>query len=201
MGTSDTPDLYLSELAGRGEGAEARMLQVGYELLELGELSESENSMPSVTGYVTSVCRTRLLDLMECAGIDHVYYVDTDSIITDSEGARRLRERMALDGGYGLVEKRTIHRLELNGPRQLAVNGNPRAAGIPRSAKRVTHDTYHGETWQGLGEALATGQTGRVLVYEREFHVRGYDRRRRWGADGRTEPYRLTGKLDALTVA
>lgn len=201
MGTSDTPDLYLSELAGRGEGAEARMLQVGYELLELGELSESENSMPSVTGYVTSLCRVRLLALMERAGLDDVYYVDTDSIITNAAGAVRLRHAIAEDGAYGLVEKRAIHRLELNGPRQLAVNGNPRTAGIPRSAKRVTHDTYHGETWQGLGEALATGQTGRVLVYEREFHVRGYDRRRRWLKDGRTEPYRLTGKLDALTVA
>lgn len=192
MGTADSADLYLAKLAGKRERKGAAMLHVGDELLELGAMTEGENSLPQLTGYVTAMCRVRLWELMETAGLDHVYYVDTDSIITDATGGDRLRSRIRADGAYGLMHKRSIGRLELQGPRQLTVDGERRHSGVPKRAIPTGSDEVRGEVWEGFGEALRHGRTGKVLVYERTFKLNGSDHRRRPLPDGDTEPFRLS---------
>lgn len=191
MGTADEPDLYLSRLVGKREPTGARLMHVGQDLLELGQLVEAENSVPAITGWITAECRRRLWDLMESAGLRNVYYVDTDSLIVNAEGRRRLLDRIGHDGGYGLSLKRSIRRLELCGPRNLATDDHLHVSGVPVSARRINSSEYVGDVWQGFGEALATGDVERVVIYERRFAMTGQDQRRKWLPDGTTEPYRL----------
>lgn len=191
MGTSSTADLFLSKLVGKRETTAAAIMQVGRDLLELGALEDHENALPQITGYITAECRVRMLDLIDTAGEQNVYYMDTDSLIVNGAGARRLRLRIARDGAYGLREKAAISRLELSGPRNLTVDEQPRIAGVPRRAERLSQDHYFGSVWQGLGEALATGTPDRVVIHERAFHITATDHRREWIDNGRTRPYRL----------
>lgn len=193
MGTADSADLYLSRIVGKREEKGAQMMHVGTDLLELGALTSTENELPQITGYITAVCRLRLLDLIETAGWENVYYVDTDSLIVNRAGRTALERRLAGDGAYGLVHKRSIRRLELSGPRQLAIDGERRYSGVPKRARQTGSDTVLGEVWEGLGEALRNGHTGTVLVNERTYRLTGSDRRRKWLPDGRTEPISLDG--------
>lgn len=191
MGESTESDLYLSKLTGKREAKAAAIMQVGRDLLELGALEDHENALPQITGYITAECRVRMLDLIDTAGEQNVYYMDTDSLIVNGAGARRLRLRIARDGAYGLREKAAISRLELSGPRNLTVDEQPRIAGVPRRAERLSQDHYFGSVWQGLSEALATGTPDRVVIHERAFHITATDHRREWIDSGRTRPYRL----------
>lgn len=192
MGTTTEHNLYISQLVGPGEKKGAQLFHVGTDLLELGAMSDTENCLPQLTGYITAVCRVRLWDLMTTAGLENVFYVDTDSVIVNATGKRRLEARIQADGAYGLTLKRTISRLELQGPRALTVDGERRHSGIPRRARPVGQDEVVGEVWEGLGEALRQGRPNTVRVLERHFKVAGGDHRRQWLDGGGTAPLRLT---------
>lgn len=193
MGTADTSDLWVSELTGPGVGSNGQLMQVGHDILELGKLTESENSLPQLTGYITAMCRVRLYDLMCSAGHANVLYTDTDSLIVNAAGRRNLEARIAADGAYGLVLKHEIDDLDLQGPRQLTVNGERRFSGVPKKAQPAGNGEVLGEVWEGLGEALRNGRSGKVLVHERKFELKGQrDRRREWMPDGSTRPLHVT---------
>lgn len=191
FGTSPDADLSLTRMIGPDERPGARLLQVGHKLFNLSSLRDSENPLPQITGYITAACRVRLWDLMCEAGTDHVYYTDTDSLIVDALGRRRLEARIAKDGAHGLVSLGQIGRLELNGPRQLAVDGHRRHSGVPMAARPAGSDVVVGEVWEGLGEALRRGHPNEVVVQERAFNLRGQDQRREWLTGGRTRAITL----------
>lgn len=190
-GTSDESDLFLSKVVGPGEPKGAQLMQVGKDILELGGLTESENSLPQITGYITAMCRVRLWELMNVAGLDNLYYVDTDSLIVNATGANNLRIRMEQDGAYGLVFKSEARKMEILGPRQITVDGELRYSGIPKRSKPVGDHEVTGEVWEGLGQALRHGRSDKVIVHERTFTLRGSDSRRIWNPDGTTGAVRL----------
>lgn len=192
--TADDTDLFLSDLAGTGPGRtkNAQLMQVGHDVFTLGEMTESENSLPQITGYITAMCRVRLLSLIESAGWENVLYVDTDSLIVNALGNRRLQTRTAgTDTGFGLVFKRRIETLDLRGPRQLLADNDRRFSGIPKRGEQTGPDQVAGEVWEGIGEALRNGRPDRVIVQYRTFNLTGQDRRREWLPDGSTRPIEL----------
>ncbi|MER3448178.1 MAG: hypothetical protein C4291_15765, partial [Candidatus Dadabacteria bacterium] len=50
--------------------------------------------MPAIASFVTSYARAYLNRLFDIAGIDNVYYSDTDSLIVNEEGYERLKEHI-----------------------------------------------------------------------------------------------------------
>lgn len=192
FGTTTEQGLSVSRMIGDGVKRGSQLFHIGTDLLELGDMRESENALPQITGYIAAECRVRLWELMETAGLDNVYYVDTDSLIVNPEGRRALETRIQHDGAYGLVFKHEISKLEIEGPRQLTVNGDRRHSGVPKRARPVGSDEVVGEVWEGLGEALRHGRGGEVLVYERSFRLAGSDLRREHLAGGGTRAPALT---------
>lgn len=188
---SDETDLFVSDLTGPGELANSQLLQVGRDIFTLGGMTEGENSLPQITGYITSMCRVRLLDLIESAGWENVFYVDTDSLIVNAEGSRLLRKRVGADGGYGLVYKRSFANLDLHGPRQLVADDDRRFSGIPKRGYVTDTGAVEAEVWEGLGEALRNGRPDKVIVQQRTFNLTGHDQRRTWLPDGTTEAIKL----------
>lgn len=74
-----------------------KRIQENYKFLEDGSLSNlnfrvtkyfdsnTEFIHPEIAAIVTSYARVRLYNLFERAGLEHIYYCDTDSIFTDAE--------------------------------------------------------------------------------------------------------------------
>lgn len=204
LGESEESDLYLADLCGEDVEHGAQLLQAGHTILQLGSMVDGENCLPQITGYITAVCRMRLWELMNVAGLENVYYVDTDSIMCNGMGARNLRRRMDLDGAYGLAYKHAIGRLELQGPRQLTVDTDRRYSGVPRGARAqatATANVVTGEVWEGIGESLRNHRPASVQVVERDFTLQGNDRRRVHLPDGRTAAYELGTVPSALALA
>src|SRR5579863_2582163 len=115
----------------------------------------SQDACPAVMAVVMAECRVRLWRLMMTAGLENVVYVDTDSVITNPEGASRLALLSECKEQWGLRLKDSYKHLTILGPRQLVVNGQQRIAGVPRKASNIGDGYWLGERWQTLPTALA----------------------------------------------
>lgn len=58
---------------------------------------DGHESFPAVTAWINSLGRVRLMKLLGIAGLDNVYYYDTDSIWTNRYGLRQLRMAGEID--------------------------------------------------------------------------------------------------------
>lgn len=186
--TADHHDLTLGILYDADQATTTELLQVGRTMFELAELAEADSSVPQVTGWVMSEARARLWRLMRCAGLDNLYYVDTDSLIVNQAGAERLHSAIMAGEAWTLTEKGTYTRLVIRGPRNLDVENGHRIAGVPRKASRVGPLDFEGEVWRSLRESVVRGELDSVVTTARRFRPDAPDPRRRHIGGGRTAP-------------
>lgn len=70
------------------------------------EGEESFNSFPAIAAHVAAYARMYLFSLIEVAGIENVFYSDTDSLIVTEEGYNRLEKYIGDDLGFLKLEIR-----------------------------------------------------------------------------------------------
>jgi hypothetical protein len=168
------------------EGTRGWRLTLGKQtFLAMGE-TYGQDAFPAVQAVVLAEARRRLWRIMRVAGLNHVVYCDTDSVITDAVGSRRLREVVAGGELWGIRTKRRWRELTILGPRQLVLDDLPRIAGIPCDARPGSDGRLVGDRWEGLEESLRRGRADRVTITATQFHVRGVDHRREHRSRGRT---------------
>lgn len=146
----------------------------------------STDACPAIMGAIMAECRVRLWQLMNVAGLDHVAYVDTDSLIVDRAGSHRLQALCDETGAYGLRVKRAFTQLNILGPRQLFTDGTPQIAGMAKGARQVGPTKWVGESWEGAETALKRGRPDSVVITPRAWDVKGRDTRRGHNDDGTT---------------
>lgn len=187
-GISPEYDIRLSLVADIDTGETVKQLQLGHDILESKGKVESPESVPQIASWIMSECRARLWHLMTIVGLDHVYYVDTDSLITDTVGNWRLdraRQRNLLPP---LHLKGVYHNVTIYGPRMLEVDGQRRWAGIPLRARRTDGGYYDDQMMSSLADSLQDRQHDSVRVMHRNFVPEPSDPRRIHLPDGHTLP-------------
>lgn len=189
-GPATQPEATLGVLIQAETGKVGRVLSLGgKDFAWLDEVDGMETA-PAIMSAIMAECRVRLWAIMNAAGLDHIVYCDTDSVIVDMIGAGNLRKWVAEGNGWGIREKRSWATLAVMGPRQLVVGGTPRLAGVSKRAERTGPDTWAGERWEGLEAAVQAGRADRVIVRPTEWKLGGTDRRREHLVDGGTAPLR-----------
>jgi hypothetical protein len=181
----------LSTATRADAGDTFRLLHIGGVVWEETGKQEGRDSMPFIPSWIAARCRVLLWEAMTAAGLQHVYYVDTDSVILDQEGSARMRAYADEHPELGWRIKQTHRRAEIYGPRQIVTEQEPRIAGVAKRAKRTGPRRFEGEVWQRAASGLASGRLGEVRVKDRQWHIQWSDRRRRHLDDGTTEPLRL----------
>lgn len=172
-------------------GEETFMMRIGHSVWEQGGMVDAHDSAPAITGYVMSLARVRLWNLMNRVPREALLYVDTDSLLVTD---RWLPEMMALQStelGAGLRLKRSWDGISIYGPRQLVTGKEVRVAGLPKRATRVGRHEFEGETTEGLIEALGAGHAGIVHMVSKTWNVVGVDTRRIGPGTGWTHPIRI----------
>lgn len=167
------------------------MLCVGNDMLLLGELAESRDSVPQIPAWIMSECRARLWHAMVDIGLDDVVYVDTDSVIFRTRGSsarerdvtKRFQPQWALKGKYA--------RLTIAGPRNLHVDDTRRVSGLPAEAVRMGNGKYHAEVFKSIREAMRSNQLDAVESIPRTFQFTARDIRRGHNQDGSTYAFRM----------
>jgi hypothetical protein len=137
------------------DGVPKEILTIGGRSLVAEGKTYADHAMPALMSRVISECRVRLWRLMCTAGLDHVFYVDTDSLFVDQEGSQALKNLVGTGAGWGLVLKRHHREVTIYGPRQLiTAREGPRVSGLPRSAVRLERNL------QDISEQSYTAREG-----------------------------------------
>jgi len=172
-------------------GAVSTLIQIGNKRYEQTGVEEGTDSTPAVMAYIMAASRFTLWATMESVGLDHVYYVDTDSLIVDQAGHQRLldQERAGRRGDFRF--KRRLHDVELVAPRVILEDGAPKIAGLSKQAVRTGKRTYRAPYWETVAGAIAHQRADSVTVKQRTFTIPTVDVRRRHRARGQTIPYRI----------
>lgn len=164
------------------------LLHVGRELLVKSGMADGRDSFPAILGYVMAEVRVRLWSWMVTAGLENVFYVDTDGLIVSGKGRRRIEAA----NPDGLRSKGTYSTAEIRGPRQLVLSGKTRIAGIPTNAVPKGDDSYLFDAWETLGGSLRRGVPTQVTVRDRVARIPGVDNRRLHLNGGLTAERRVT---------
>ena len=174
--------VLMASMTGPRVDEARRVLSVCGRTMVEGDKRDAPDAAVHVMSYVMAVCRVRLWQVMQTAGLDDLAYVDTDGVLVTARGSARLREA-ALPG---LRLKSSWRRVTVLGPRQLVLDGRLRAAGVPSKATRSGPSSWSGEVWRSLPASLGAGEQSEVRVSSRTWEVVGTDHRRHHLADGAT---------------
>jgi hypothetical protein len=190
------PDLSMVTFIDVDEHSMTDMLCVGTDMLLLGDLTESVESVPQVPAWVMSECRRRLWETMIEIGLDRVVYVDTDSIIIDTYGSRTF-ERQLIERYRGRwAPKSRLFNLHIQGPRNLYADSDRRISGLPTTAVQSGPTEYQGQVMRSIKESMRHGQLGTVTSVPRSFMFTAPDIRRKHLPGGATEPFRVNKQTD-----
>lgn len=169
------------------DGRVGEMLTVGGRALRSEEKCYADNAFPALMSRVVSECRMRLWRLMCAAGLEHVYYVDTDSLFLDRDGSQRLRSYVKRGKGWGVRVKTRHREVTILGPRQLiTARDGLRVSGLPKTAVRGD-DGYAADVTESFRGGASSGRGGEVVTRSRPFRLKGTDERRVHLAGGFTE--------------
>jgi hypothetical protein len=190
-------------------GEDSDFMQIGHEIHVMTGLSDGDDSCPQITSYIMSRARVKLWRAMVAAGLSSVLYVDTDSLVLNTEGSATMR-RLSQSGQFEGLRLKGRHRgFEIWGPRAAVIGGEEKLSGIPRNSYRLDQERWKGEVWTQLERAIKTGEWDRVTITPRRFSVKWNEHRRARVASGGTTPYRLpeyepasaVGRIPATTDA
>lgn len=190
-GAASRPGIDLAGFYDMDTGQLGQMLNMGGECFVAHEKDWTADAMPAVMGAVMSECRIRLWTVLQVAGLDNVVYCDTDSVIVNREGDRRLAEYTDHGQGWGIRPKGRYRSLEVMGPRQMVIDGKGRISGVSKKAHRADTSTWVGEKWDGVTTTLMSGSPNTVVIRDTVWKVPGIDRRRVHVPGGTTENVRV----------
>lgn len=187
-GTAQESRVSMSTLINSDDGSTAELLQIGMDLFTSGDLREVDDGCPQITGYIMSEARAKLWRAANQIGRDHVWYMDTDSLIVDSAGHNKIQQLSEFPLFDGLRSKARYRNIHIYGPRSLICDKKPCVAGMPRDSVQVESSAWSGEVWRGAKESVRLGEPDTVSIRPTSFHLRYNENRRIFEADGTTRP-------------
>lgn len=103
---------------------------------------ESYESHPAIAACITANARTLLWSYMMTAGRDHVFYVDTDSLLVDQEGLHQLEPFIAPATLGGLRLEGLYHDIEIFAPKDYRFGSRTRHKGVRSNSVVVDTATF-----------------------------------------------------------
>ena len=203
MGHAFVPGVSYMPMLDLDTGDRGAMLTLGSQRWEAWKMEWWGEALPQTLSYIMAITRVRLWDALQTAGTDHLVYCDTDGLIVDGEGSRRL-DMAVREGRLGSLRYKQSHRLlELVAPQLIEGSTYRRLAGVPRGARRTSQSAYDGEVWEGMTTALNEGHTDSVRIRNATFNVQGIDTRRLHLPGGATAPFTVSSgvRTPAVRVA
>ena len=107
-----------------------------------GIKQEARNSFVAIASHITAYARMKLWNAIVLAGRDNVFYCDTDSLYTNSEGYKRLKPLVdKLRLGALKVESRN-KTMTIYGCKDYVLGRSATIKGIKKGSKKLTKNKY-----------------------------------------------------------
>ena len=125
---------------------------------------QGRDTLVAIPAHVTSYGRVALWRLMEKAGCEHIYYVDTDSMIGRSVILQRLGDEFANKQLGGLRLVRSSSHLFIRAPKWYILGDTRRRAGVPDDALEVQWNVFEGTETRSTRYQLLHGDPHSAIV-------------------------------------
>ncbi len=134
---------------------------------------EACNGFPAISAYITSAARLMLWDIMCQAGRQNVFYCDTDAVMVNRAGRRRLVVRIDPRKLGQLKQEYRSEQLLIRGLKDYRTDHETKIKGIRPDAKLLAKNTYRHIQWEGLRGAFSKGNLESVLLKPIVKHLSG----------------------------
>lgn len=186
----DEPDRYEYLIRADKPGCGTIRYLMG-QCFELTRFGESYDSFPAIAAHVTAYGRMRLWELMQLAGVGNYFYCDTDSLIVNSKGLRRLRREMSPTVLGKLKAEEVTPWLEIHGLKDYATGQKVVTKGIRKNAEELSEGVYRQDRWPTLQGMLRSGKGDVYRVTKTIKHLSRLYEKGTVMLDGSVTPFRL----------
>lgn len=116
---------------------------------------EAYNSFPAISAHVTAHGRMLLWTYIVIAGLDNVYYCDTDSLIVNNQGAANLADFVDNERLGALKVEQTADTAYFYAPKDYIFGDVVKRKGVRKSAVSLNNDNeFVQEQWERIRTAL-----------------------------------------------
>jgi len=170
-----------------------------YKIITIGTLQkvvkersvEAFHSFPAISAHVTDYARLYLWELMNVAGLDNVYYTDTDSLYTNHAGYVKLKPYIdKIELGKLKLEAK-VNYFKIYGPKDYILGNKVVLKGIPKSAKKLSETVYECDLFPGLKRDLQKGMGEYYCIEKRTKHLQREYNKGVVLPDGKVIPFSL----------
>lgn len=156
---------------------------------------EKPYSSPAIAGAITAYGRMCLWGLIRKAGIENVFYVDTDSILVNGQGYQNLDSEVSEHsiGKLKIVSAST--ELAIFAPKDYRLGIQAKRKGVRSQSNGWLADKGETELFERMNTAMKRGHHGSVQVTEVHKERRSTYDKGRIEADGRVTPWVLPNDL------
>jgi len=130
---------------------------IGTTLMRSWQEGEAYHAFCAVASHVTANARLYLYDAILRAGRENVWYSDTDSMIVNTEGYKRMNSVMD-DTKLGLWALEGVSdEVEILAPKHYRFQGKWTRKGVRKNAQEIKDNVFKQEVWPGFNTILKGG--------------------------------------------
>ena len=153
--------------------------------------SESENSCPIIASEITAHGRIMLWELITLAGVENVYYVDTDSLVVNETGYKNLASKIHPTTPGMLKVEWSGSDAEFWTAKDYRVGSDWKIKGIRSNAEKVSKLVYRQDEFRSWDYNLSKRQDGYIDVVSITKHLSRKNTKGVVNGLGRVYPIRL----------
>lgn len=154
-------------------------------------LMPSETAFIAIASHVTAYARMLLWKYMLVAGLDNVYYVDTDSLFVNKTGLNNLADYTNANAlGMLKLEAESEH-LMIKTVKEYEFGNEIKRKGIRKDAEQLDDSTFRQVRFSKIRSMLHHNISNAVYVSQVEKHLSGDYLKGNVQADGKVIPFQL----------
>ena len=103
---------------------------------------EAFDAFVAIASHVTAYARMHLWSLIKKAGFEHIFYMDTDSLLVDEQGRKNLTKEIDNLLLGKLKVEAIYHDIEIHGPKDYRFDKKVKIKGIRKDAVKISENEY-----------------------------------------------------------
>lgn len=160
---------------------------------KLSHEGEGRNSHPAIAAHVTSYARLKLWKAAKQAGLENVWYCDTDSLVVNLEGYTRLTDQLDQHKLGSLALEKRLTQLTIHGCKDYTFDSVTRTKGVRANALWTGPNSVVQDQFVGLRGLLRRGNLSAPLVFSQTKTLKRHYDKGRVSSSGRVTPWCLPG--------
>jgi len=155
---------------------------------------EAYDSFPAIAAHITTNSRVILWNYMQLAGIDNVFYTDTDSLMVNETGYLNLQAYESKNELGKLKLEKVLENLIVNAPKDYEHKAGIARKGVPKDAKQLSPNTFLYTQWPKLSTLIRKNSIDQYFTFWQEKQLKRQYLKGWVTSTGEVKPFEITVK-------